>query len=60
MGKKKTTRRLLVEEPGGRNPLRRPRLSWVNNIKMDLGEIEWGDTDWIDLRLRSGTSGGPL
>jgi hypothetical protein len=22
---------------------------WVNNIKMDLGEVGWGDVDWIDL-----------
>jgi hypothetical protein len=22
---------------------------WVNNIKMDLREIEWGAMDWIDL-----------
>jgi hypothetical protein len=21
----------------------------VDNIKMDLGEIEWDDMDWIDL-----------
>jgi hypothetical protein len=21
----------------------------VDNIKMDLGEIGWGDMDWIDL-----------
>jgi hypothetical protein len=22
---------------------------WVDNIKTDLGEIEWGDVDWIFL-----------
>jgi hypothetical protein len=27
----------------------RPRCRWVNNIKMDLREIEWDGTDWIDL-----------
>jgi hypothetical protein len=21
----------------------------VDNIKMDLGEVGWGDVDWIDL-----------
>jgi hypothetical protein len=21
----------------------------VNNIRMDLGEVGWGDVDWIDL-----------
>jgi hypothetical protein len=26
------------------------RRRWVdNNIKMDLGEMEWGGLDWIDL-----------
>jgi hypothetical protein len=25
------------------------RLKWVNNIQMDLGEIGWGDVDWIGL-----------
>jgi hypothetical protein len=22
---------------------------WVDNIRMDLGEVGWGDVDWIDL-----------
>jgi hypothetical protein len=22
---------------------------WVANIKMDLGEVGWGDVDWIGL-----------
>jgi hypothetical protein len=22
---------------------------WVDNIRMDLGEIGWGGVDWIDL-----------
>jgi hypothetical protein len=22
---------------------------WADNIKMDLGEIGWGDMDWIGL-----------
>ena len=26
----------------GRIPLGRPRRKWENNIKMDLGEAEWG------------------
>jgi hypothetical protein len=21
----------------------------VDNIRMDLGEVRWGDVDWIDL-----------
>jgi hypothetical protein len=30
-------------------PLGRPRRRWVDNIKMDLGEVGWGDVDWIGL-----------
>jgi hypothetical protein len=22
---------------------------WVDNIRMDLGEVGWGDVDWIGL-----------
>jgi hypothetical protein len=29
--------------------LGRPRYSWMNNIKMDLGEIGWCGVDWIGL-----------
>jgi hypothetical protein len=35
MGERRNAYRLLV----GKRPLGRPRWSWVNNIKMDLGEI---------------------
>jgi hypothetical protein len=34
--------RLLVGKPEGKRPLGRPRLKWVDNIKMDLLEIGWG------------------
>jgi hypothetical protein len=33
----------------GRRPLRRPRHNSVDNIKKDLGQIEWVVVDWIDL-----------
>jgi hypothetical protein len=33
----------------GKRPLGRPRRKWVDNIGMDLGEVGWGDVDWIDL-----------
>jgi hypothetical protein len=39
----------LVGKPEGKRPLRRPRLRWVDNIRMDLGEIGWGSVDWIGL-----------
>jgi hypothetical protein len=32
-----------VEKPEGKRPLGRPRRRWVDDIKMDLGEIGWGD-----------------
>jgi hypothetical protein len=40
---------LLVGNPEGKRSLRRPRLRWVDNIRMDLGEVGWGDVDWIGL-----------
>jgi hypothetical protein len=30
-------------------PLERPRRTWVDNIEMDLIEIKWDGSDWIDL-----------
>jgi hypothetical protein len=34
---------ILVGRPEGR----RPRRRWEDNIEMDLGEIRFGDVDWI-------------
>jgi hypothetical protein len=41
--------RLLVGKPDGKRPLGRPRRKLVDNIRMDLGEVGWGDVDWIGL-----------
>jgi hypothetical protein len=30
-------------KPEGKRPVGRPRSRWVDNIKMDLREIVWGD-----------------
>jgi hypothetical protein len=49
MGEKRTVYRLLVGKPEGRRPLGRPRRRLVDNIRMDLGEVEWGYVDWIGL-----------
>jgi hypothetical protein len=49
MGEKRSTYRLLVGKPEGKRPLGRPRRRWVDNIRMDLGEVEWGVVDWIGL-----------
>jgi hypothetical protein len=49
MGEKRKAYRLLVGKPEGKRPLGRPRRRWVDNIKRDLGEVEWGDVDCIGL-----------
>jgi hypothetical protein len=41
--------RLLLGKPEGKRPLGRPRRRWVDNIRMDLGEVGWSDVDWIGL-----------
>jgi hypothetical protein len=41
--------RLLVRKLEGKRPLGRSRRRWVDNIKMDLGDIGWGGVDWIGL-----------
>jgi hypothetical protein len=41
--------RLLVGKPEGKRPLGRPRRRCVDNIRMDLVEVGWGDVDWIGL-----------
>jgi hypothetical protein len=48
-GEKRNTYRLLVGKPEGKRPLGRPRRGWVDNIRMDLGEVGWRDGNWIGL-----------
>jgi hypothetical protein len=48
-GVKRKAYRLLVGKPERKRLLGRPRRRWVNNIRMDLGEVGWGDVDWISL-----------
>jgi hypothetical protein len=43
MGEKRNVYRLLV----GKRPLGRPRLMWMDNIKMELLEIGLSVVDWI-------------
>jgi hypothetical protein len=47
MGQTRNAYRLLVGKPEGQRPLGRPRRRWVDNIRLDLGEVGWGDVDWI-------------
>jgi hypothetical protein len=49
MGEKRNAYRLLLGKPEGKKPLGRPRRRWVDNIRMDLGEVGWCDVDWIGL-----------
>jgi hypothetical protein len=49
MGEKRNTYRLLVGKPEGKRPLGRPRRRWVDNIRMDLGEVRKDDVYWIGL-----------
>jgi hypothetical protein len=49
IGEERNANRLLLGNPEGRRPLGRPRRRWMNNIKKDLGEVGWGDVNWIGL-----------
>jgi hypothetical protein len=47
-----------VGNPEEKRPLGRPRLKWVDNIKIDLREIGWDGMVWIgSIWLKIGTSG---
>jgi hypothetical protein len=56
MGEGRGMYRVLVGKPEGKGPLGRPRRRWVDNIRMDLQEVEYGHVDWIGLP-RIGTGG---
>jgi hypothetical protein len=51
MGEKRNAFRLLVGKPEGRRPAGRSRRRWLDNIKMDLVEVGWGDVDWVGLAM---------
>jgi hypothetical protein len=56
MGEKRKAYRLLVGKPEGKRPVGRSRRRWVDNIRMDLGEVGWAM--WTGLVwLRIGTGG---
>jgi hypothetical protein len=48
-GETRNAYRFLVGKPEGKRPLERPRRRWVDNIRMDLGEVGLVEVDWIDL-----------
>jgi hypothetical protein len=41
-GEERNAFSLLVLKPEGKRPLGRTRRKWVDNNKMNLGEIGWG------------------
>jgi hypothetical protein len=47
MGEVRGAYNILVGRSEGRRPLGSPRRRWKENIRMDLGEIGFGDVDWI-------------
>ena len=49
MGGERGMYRVLVGKPEGKSPLGRPRLRWVDNIRMDLQEVRCGYMDWTGL-----------
>jgi hypothetical protein len=48
MGENVNTYRLLMGKPEGKT-LGRARRRWLDNIRMNLVEVGWGDVDWIGL-----------
>jgi hypothetical protein len=45
----KNAYRLLMGKPVEKRSLGRVARRWINNIKMDIGEISLSDVDWIGL-----------
>jgi hypothetical protein len=35
--------------PEGKRPLGGPRYRWIDNIRIYVGEVGWGDVGWIGL-----------
>jgi hypothetical protein len=45
MGEMRNAYNILVGKSEGKNPLKRPRRKWEDNIKMHLWEILWEGVD---------------
>jgi hypothetical protein len=48
MGDRRGVYRVLAGRPEGRRQFGRPRRRWENNFEMDLQELGWEGTDWMD------------
>jgi hypothetical protein len=40
---------VLVGKPEGKGPLRRPRIGWEDDLKMNLQEVVFGGMNWIEM-----------
>jgi hypothetical protein len=40
---------IIGRKARGKRLLGGPRRRWVDNIRIDLGEVGWGDVDWVGL-----------
>ena len=49
MGEDRGVYRVLVGKLEGKRPMGRPRLKWVDHIRMDLQKVGCGYMDWIGL-----------
>ncbi|KAJ4438974.1 hypothetical protein ANN_14928 [Periplaneta americana] len=49
MGESRNGYRVLVGRPEGKRPLGRPRRRWEDNIKMDLRDLGFDDSEWINF-----------
>jgi hypothetical protein len=49
MEEKMNAYRILVRKPEGKRLLGRPRRRWVDNIRINLGEIGCDGVEWIDM-----------
>jgi hypothetical protein len=49
MGEVRNAYIILIGNPEGKRPLRRPRSRWKDNIRMNLREVRWEGVDWMRL-----------
>jgi hypothetical protein len=54
MGEMRGVYRVLMVKLEGRRPLGRPRRRWEDNIEMDLQELGFVGTGWIELAQDKG------
>jgi hypothetical protein len=39
----------LIGIPKGKGQLGRPSRRWLDNVKVDVGEIGWSSMDWLRI-----------